>query len=494
MKVSVRKLIFLNTVLVFILFVFPILGALSLKDIPHSIGPDGRAISKQFLGFLKGAAKKVQYDGRALEFHKYIEASLEKFELKKLYHSEFLQKTEDGTHRVKYRGKFSSGGYKIHLEEKGVGNVSLSSFGDFSAQFDLKHNPKPLYALYGETSYSGNLDLITHLGPFTHKHAVMAMETSLKFLDPQNVKQINAPATAIFKKVNYPEARKVLNDLSKSFPDLGKFLNYYFVLESLLVLSEEKEPKGESAITQFNFKGSLSRNVADDYEELGDYLDTIKYLGWLKVKIENSKGKTLTEIRFQSKTPDISVKFVTKQGKILPYDSKGNLFPEDSFSIASLNHFPFQIRVSLEANLYGLLLENPEILISGVFVNHPDSGSLLFQVNRIEKFEVSGGFSYVIPAWAINLVIPGNLESIIHEFTETLVHANAEKGTKMTLSWNREGGRTLMKTHVESELLDNFFIRFGLKIWNHKVLPSEEAREDIRKVFIRIMDLIIQDL
>lgn len=490
-RIRLQGLILRGVVLLSILLVFPVLGALSLKDIPPSIGPDGREISKQFLGFLRGVAKKVQYDGKAMEFHKYIEASLEKFELKKLYHSEFLQKEEDGTHWVSYKGKFSSEGYKISLEEKRMKTISVPAFGDFSAEFDLKHNPKPLY---GGTSYSGNLDLVTHLGPFTHKHAVMAMEAGLKFLDPHNVRQIDAPNTMIFKKVNNPEARKVLNDFSKSFPDLGKFLNYYFGLDSLLVLSDEKESKGESSITKFNFKGSISRNIADDYEELGDYLDTIKYLGWVNIKIENQKGKTLAEIRLNSKTPDVSFKFITAHGRILPYDSKGNLYHEDSFSIPSLNHFPFQVRVALEANLYGLLLENPEILLSGVFVNHPDNGSLSFKINKIEKFDVSGGFSYVIPTWAINLVIPGNLESIIHEFTETLVHANGDKGTKVALAWNRDGGKTLLKTHVESEFLDNFFIRFGLKIWNHKVLPSEEAREDIRKVFIRMMDLIIKDI
>ncbi|WP_243394776.1 hypothetical protein [Leptospira adleri] len=491
MKTQIRKLVLPGLVLFSILLVLPVLGAFSLKDIPHSIGPDGRELSKQFLGLLRGAAKKVQYDGRALEFHNYIEASLEKFELKKLYHSEFLQKEEDGTHWVSYKGKFSSDGYKISLEDKRMKTISVSSFGDFSAEFDLKHNPKPLFS---GTSYSGNLDLTTHLGPFTHKHAVTAMESSLKFLDPQNVRHIDAPASLIFKKVNDPEARKVLNDLSKSFPDLAKFLNYYFGLESLLVLSEDKATNGEGAITKFNFKGSISRNISDDYEELGDYLDSIKYLGWVYIRLENPKGKTLAEIRLNSKTPDISFKFITKHGKILPYDSKGNLFPEDSFAVSSLNHFPFQVKVAVEANLYGLLLENPEILLSGLFVNHPENASLSFKIVKIEKFDVSGGFSYVIPTWAINLVIPGNLESIIHEFTETLVHANGEKGTKVSLSWNRDSGKTLMKTHIESEFLDNFFIRFGLKIWNHKVLPSEEARDDIRKVFIRAMDLIIKDI
>lgn len=490
MKDRICRFVIFGTLSFSILLVFPLAAALSLKDIPSSIGYDGRKISKQFLGFLRGAAKKVQYDGRALEFHKYIETSLEKFELKKLYQSEFLQKSEDGIHWVAYRGKFSPDGYKIKLEEK-RSNSSPFAFGDFNAEFNLRHNPKPLY---GGNSYSGNLDLATHLGPFTHKHALAVLETGLKYLDSQNVRQIDAPVTGIFKKVNHPEARKVLNDLSKSFPDLGKFLNYYFGLDSLLILAENKETGGESSITKFNFKGSISKNLTDDYQELGDYLDSIKYLGWVNVKIENSKGRILAEFRLDSKTPSVSFKFLTKQGKILPYDSKGVAYPEESFAISSLNHFPFQIRISLEANLYGLLLENPEILLSGVFVNHPDNGSLSFRILKVETFEVSGGFSYVIPTWAINLVIPGNLESIIHEFTETLVHANGDKGTKAALFWNREAGKTTMKTHVESEFLDNFFIRFGLKIWNHKVLPSEEAREDIRNVFIRAVDLILKDI
>ncbi|TGK29532.1 hypothetical protein EHQ12_17415 [Leptospira gomenensis] len=479
-----------GTILFSLLLVFPLAGALSLKDIPASIGHDGREISKQFFGFLRGAAKKIQYDGRASEFHKYIETSLEKFELKKLYQSEFLQRSEDGTHRIAYRGTFSREGYTVKLEEK-RSNSFPPAFGDFSADFLLKHNPKPFY---GGNSYSGNLDLTTNLGPFTNKHALAALEILLKYLDSENVKKIDAPATAIFRKVNPPESRKVLNDFSKSFPDLGKFLNYYFGLDSLLTFSETGKVGGEVAVTKFHFKGFLSKNLSDDYAELGDYIDSIKYLGWINVTIENPKGRTLAEFRLDSKRPDVSFKFITKQGKIFPYDSKGTLFPEESFAISSLNRFPFQIRIALEANLYGLLLENSEILLSGVFVNFSDNGFLSLKILKVNPFDVSGGFSYVIPTWAIDFVIPGNLESIIREFTDTLVRANGDKGTKVVLSWNRELGKTFLRTHLESEFLDNFLIRFGLKIWNHKVLPSEEAREDIRNVFIRAVDLILKEI
>lgn len=461
--------------------------ALSLKEIPDQIGPDGRNISRQFFQFLKIAAIKNKYDGRALEFHKYLDRSLERFELKNLFNSEFMQK-EDGGHFVTYRGKFAPDGYRVSLENIRMKEVPIQSFGDFSAEFSLRHNPKPTY---GGNSYSGNLDVFTNLGPFTHKHGVNAMDSGLKFLDPKNVSAIQAPSTLIFKKIKDHEARHVLNDFDSSFPGLAKFLNYYFGLNSLLNVSKEGKAQG---ITEFNFEGTVEQSLASDFTDLGDYLDDIKYLGWVKARITNLQGKTLLQFGLVSKTAELKFRFFTKDGKVVPFDSKGNLYPEEAFSFSSLTEFPFLVKASLEANLYGLLLENEDIQLFGRFSNSPSSGVLNLKLTKVEKFEVSGAFAYLAPSWAINLFIPGNLQSIIHEFTETLVKANGGKGSYFVLRWDREGARTLMRTHIESEFLDNFFIRFGLKIWNHKVLPDEDARDDIRKVFSKIMDLVLQGI
>ncbi|WP_039948149.1 hypothetical protein [Leptospira fainei] len=474
-----------------LLFLLLITGSLSatfsLREIPDTIGPDGRNISRQFFQFLKIAALKNKYDGRAVEFHKYLDRSLERFELKNLYNSEFMQK-DNGTHFVTYKGKFAQDGYRVSLEPIRMKEVPIAQFGDFSAEFAMKHNSSPNY---GGNSYSGNLDILTHLGPFTHKHGINAMDSGLKFLDAHNLGSINAPATGFFRKIKDPEARKVLDDFAASFPALAKFMNYYFGLNSLVKVGKEGKVQG---ITEFSFDGNVEQTLTHDFTDLGDYLDDIKYLGWIRAKLTNLQGKTLFEFAIESKKAEMKLRFFTKDGKVVPFDGKGNFYPQDSFSLASLTEFPFLVKAALEANLYGLLLENDDIQLLGRFSNTANSGVLNLKLTKIEKFEVSGAFAYLAPSWAINLFIPGNLQSIIHEFTETLVKANGGKGSYFVLRWDRENSRTLMRTHIESEFLDNFFIRFGLKIWNHKVLPDEDARDDIRKVFGKIMDLVIQSI
>ncbi|WP_243393438.1 hypothetical protein [Leptospira perolatii] len=459
-------------------------AAYSLKEIPDSIGPDGRNISRQFLQFLKIVAMKNQYDGKAIQFHKYLDRSLERFELKNLYNSEYMHR-EGSSHFVTYRGRYSSEGYKVSLENVRFHDVPIPQFGDFSAEFALKHNANPKF---GGNSYSGNLDLLTHMGPFTHKHGLNVMDSGLRFLNAENVKNISAPNTSIFKKVKDAESRKVLNDFAHSFPALAKYLNYYFGLDSLVKV--KAEGKGEG-ITEFVFDGNVEQTLMVDYPELGDYLDDIKYLGWVKARIMNSQGRIVSEFYIETKKSEIKFRFFTKDGKIIPFDLKGNFYPGESFHLNGLSEYPFAVNVSLEANVYGLVLDNEFIQLQGKFSNTSNSGVLNLKVAKIDKFDVSGAFAYLAPSWAINLFIPGNLESIIHEFTETVVNANDGKGTVVVLRWDRDSSKTIMKTHVETEFLDNFFIRFGLKIWNHRVLPNEDARDDIRKVFTKTMDLLL---
>ncbi|TGK42421.1 hypothetical protein [Leptospira andrefontaineae] len=463
-------------------------AAFSLKQIPDSIGPDGRNISRQFFQFLKTAIIKNKYDGRAEGFHKYLDRSLERFELKNLFNSEYMNKDENGQHFVTYRGRFANDGYKVSLETIRMKDVSIPSFGDFTAEFALKHNPNPTY---GGNSYSGNLDVLTHLGPFTHKHGLSAMDSGLHFLDANNLKSINAPDTTSFKKIKDPEARKAINDFTESFPALAKFMGYYFGLDSLLKVQQDGKLPG---VTAFTFEGNIEQTLMRDYPDLGDYLDDIKYLGFIKLRIANVSGRSLAEFAIESKTREIRFKFFTLNGKVVPYDTKGNFYPQESFTLSSLSEFPFVVKASLEANLYGLMLENNDVQLLGRFSNTATSGILNLKLTKIEEFDVSGAFGYFAPSWAINIFIPGNLQSIIYEFTETLVKANNGKGTSIVLRWDRDSSKTTMKTHIETEFLDNFFIRFGLKIWNHKVLPDEDAKDDIRAVLSKTIDLLLKGI
>ncbi len=478
----------LRFLILFLLISGSLSATFSLKQIPDSIGPDGRNISRQFFQFLKTVVIKNKYDGRALGFHKYLDRSLERFELKNLYNSEYMQRDNNGQHFVTYRGRYALDGYKVSLETIRMKEVPIPNFGDFSAEFALKHNPNPTY---GGNSYVGNLDILTHMGPFTHKYGLNAMDSGLHFLDSNNLKSISAPPAPGFRKVKDPEARKAIDDFTASFPALAKFMNYYFGLDSLLKVQHEGKLPG---VTAFTFEGNIEQTLMRDFASLGDYLDDIKYLGFIKIRFTNLQGRSLGEFAIESKTREIRFKFFTQNGKVIPYDTKGNFYPQDAFTLGSLSEFPFIAKVSVEANLYGLVLENDDIQLLGRFSNTANSGVLNLKLTKIQEFEVSGVFGYFAPSWAINLFIPGNLQSIIHEFTETLVKANDGKGTSIVLRWDRDTSKTLMKTHIETEFLDNFFIRFGLKIWNHRVLPDEDAKDDIRAVLSRTIDLILQGI
>ncbi|TGK00288.1 hypothetical protein EHQ53_09705 [Leptospira langatensis] len=463
-------------------------AALSLKHIPDTIGPDGRNISRQFFQFLRSAIIKNKYDGRAEGFHKYLDRSLERFELKNLFNSEYMTKDSNGQHYVTYRGKYFPDGYKVSLETVRMKEVSTPNFGDFSAEFALKHNPNPTY---GGNSYSGNLDVSTNLGPFTHKHGLNAMDSGLHYLDSNNLKAIASPDTSYFKKIKDPEARKAINDFTESYPALAKFMQYYFGMDSLLKVQHDGKIPG---LTAFAFEGNIEQTLMRDYPDFGDYLDDIKYLGFIKVRLMNLQGRSLGEFAIESKSREIRFKFYTHNGKVIPYDTKGNFYPQDGFLLTSLTDFPFIAKASVEANLYGLVLENDDIQLLGRFSNTANSGVLSLKVTKIKEFDVSGAFAYFAPSWAINIFVPGNLQSIIYEFTETVVKANNGKGTSVVLRWDRDASKTLMKTQIETEFLDNFFIRFGLKIWNNRVLPDEDAKDDIRAVLSKTLELLLKGI
>ncbi len=468
-----------------------------LKVVKSVEGKDVNSVS-DFLNLLVNVASKTKYNQKAEEFHEYLNKSLEKFDFKDLYNSKYMKPSANGYKSVTYAGIQSKEGFSVDLLDSTFEKIPIKGFGDFGSELSLRKNELSSVATgsYAKSnSYSGDLKFDQNFGVFSHEKGAVLLSSLLSILDIDNLEKINnLPTSKTFANLKNPENRKLLDLLTLELPSVSQFLNQYFEADSIL----KTQNINSKQLTLFYLKGRINnRYLQNTYPYLASYLDDIAELGTIRINIYNATGERILELDLESATLLLYCKFYTMGGKIIPYSTnsgKDELNFSKAFSISTLSLYNFKISISFRANIYGLEFENKEILVNGTYSNKAGEGNLVFALKDINKTSVSGGFSYIVPAWAINLAIPGNMEELVFHFTKVLVHANQERGSSMALSWRKKTSHWFFSIRSESEFVDNFFIRFGLKVFNYKIRPSKEAGEELSRFLVQIFELTRKDI
>ncbi|RME89407.1 MAG: hypothetical protein D6767_08465, partial [Candidatus Hydrogenedentota bacterium] len=176
-------------------------------------------------------------------------------------------------------------------------------------------------------------------------------------------------------------------------------------------------------------------------------------------------------------------------------DKKGNPIFQEAFSMSGVKRYEFYAIMDAYMNLKGLKIRMGQSVSYGVWTKTPTEGQFRFKLLSVKKNKVSGAFYHVIPTWLIDIAIPGNIEGLMNQFSQTMVKAHGGKGTRFSLGWNhRIRNKTILTANMGTEFLDNRFVRFGLKIWAKKFRPDNEAQDQIRQLFGQLMKALLDDL
>ncbi len=459
---------------------FPILDFKSAIKLAE--GKDKNSV-QDFFQLLIIALTKVEYSKEVEDFHQFIKDSIDKFEIKKLYESKYLIDLGENRKSITYLGKVLKDKIFIELNKS---KQAQKNFGDFFSKLEINKNEysrlsKSTYK--NSNTYSLDLEIDQNFGVFSHEKAMVLFHELLKVIQIENI-QISEKESGIFPNLKSSEEKKLISLVENDFLDLLKFFKKFFQLDQIFKIKEQ--------VLEFHIKGKmLPKNISREFPDFGNYLDTISDLGEIHLVFQNKFG-TLGEVHLLSEDLSLEAIFFTSKNLILPYNKKNNQIElnfKDGLSFQNLKNYDFEIKASFIAKIYGLYIENDQILISSNFQNKTNFGKLDFQLKEINRTKVSGGFSYIIPAWAIDLVIPGNMEDLIYDFTKVLKDANG-KGSFINLSFTKPKTNWVMNFNFKTEVLDNFFIRFGLKVFNYKIKPSKDEGEDLVKFLVKVLSIL----
>ncbi|MBF0452932.1 MAG: hypothetical protein HQK75_19685 [Candidatus Magnetomorum sp.] len=476
--------------LIFFIHMPKSVDAYDFTDGLQKISPQQRGVPDgiDFLKNLRKILSTTQAEPEIEEFLTFWYESVQKFNFYQLYNSPYLKPLDNGYHAVTFQGYHELNHYEIALASAKGLQIPVRQLGDFRATFGLKQNKT---CITGDRSYSGYIDSQTALQQFSHQTLAALLEGLITTIDPDNLNSLNDKECDRFSEIQ-GFSRKAINSFHKTYPRLLRMADQYLILHSAM------DEKSHNYIPYTHFKLICEfdfKNMKKDYPNLYQQLKRLNSLFQFKISFQNKHGNHILDILLDSQDTFLYLDFYTHQGKVIPFTPEGEPVFEDAFHPTKVKDYELSLDMNIFFNIYGIKFRTDHIRVDGIYQRRKEYGSLTFKLKEVPYTQVKGRAYYIVPTWFIDIMIPGNIDQLIANFSKVMLTANKSEGSFMRLFWDTKEPRSVSFTpFLSGEFIDNFFILFGFQIWHEKFKMSDASAADLNQLIIRGTESLILDL
>lgn len=476
----------------FLIFLFLTATVIASSSVPRDnfdtayrkLVPDNNAITS-FENILK-AMGKLEKDERTKNFLDFFGECMESFDLKDLYESEYFQKTGDGYRAMCLKGCVLPDRFKIELVNPDYDKYQIKNSGDYVSEYALKKNETTI--LGNSKSYSALSRSKTSWKQFSYKNMVALVEALFRVVDPGNIKTLEKSSAPLWCNLS-GDSRPVMDEFYKSFPNIAKFLNKYFLMDSAF----DVKTYNNIQYTHANIKGRFNFDQLEkDYPHVADYLEDLKDVIEATLILKTQTGHTWSRQVIKS-TEYVTWDFYTRNGKLVPFDSNGNPVFEEEFSVTQSKDIIFIQIQKATARKFGLIV-NGENTLHCEYHSTQTKGLITGKLLQT-KGKVTGKIFGIFSPVFIDIMMPGNMDQLISDFVKVMVNANKGEGTNVRFEFDTSNPNDIVSNfYMATEMLDNFLIRLGMKISAGGFKTDEDTQEELRNFQDTMVAVMLTDI
>ncbi|MBI3723055.1 hypothetical protein HY251_03735 [bacterium] len=425
---------------------------------------------------------------------------LEAFDLQALY--ETLPEEEDGGwRRVRFTGRSESGKYEVRKAAPKDAcacdpDGSLGSrFGDLAVAFRSRR------AKEDGDNFLASIRAGIGTGSVSWPRLLAAIAETIRLVEstaPLAPKLDAAlrPAPASLDEVKKDNPRLGAEDLEalalfrEAYPRFYDHLRELYQVDDILVYDPDEEP-----YKQIHLVISVRREAAKEkHPAIVEWLTGMGPLITGRVDFTDEKGRTCATIRFSTKDLALTIDAFVAGGKLLPVES-GHVLANEGVDFEETLSAKRRDRWTLDFDVNGIVTEVHDLVFKVDYERTQDSMTAKIVLDEEPKVRVHGSAYGVIPTWAIDVFIPGNMEEITRSFFRVLAKGNDGKGLVLEVA-ERGGknGSNVLEVSGQHESLNNFLVRLGFKISRRKLIPPEDAVNDIADYLRKGHEAFAKDL
>jgi hypothetical protein len=431
---------------------------------------------------------RVTHSDDTQKFYRFMNSTLERFDFMKLWKSRYFTDVGDGFRGVTIEGRGRDGDYAVNLVAPGERRSGPSLMWDYDTVYALKKNDR---SLAGGRSFVVSVSSRTATGSYSHRNGMAFVAGLLRVIDPSNIGRLGAPECGLFRNLE-GESRRVVNEFHRSFPRVSRFFDRYTIMRSLVSVHEYEDIPYTRCEIRYGYRMNF---LKEEYPRLEKAFREIRGLYLIRMDFRIDSGDTILTLVFDSREDVLGCTFYTRDGRFVPFDASGRPIFRRAIAPESLKNFSYHAVMDMVHNVHGLQFTTNGTIIRFAYRDAPTRGSVTVRIEEVGKTTISGRFYNVLPPWLIDLFVPDNMEQLIADVSRVMAAAHDGRGTSVVLEWDtRDPDGVMLDFNAVSEFVDNYFIRYGLRVWSKKMLADESFTTEARRITGRLLEAFRMDL
>lgn len=289
-----------------------------------------------------------------------------------------------------------------------------------------------------------------------------------------------------------PEDLEPVAVLWEALPTLSRELLEVAQLEDVLVL----DLAGDGLVQQLRLSGRLLPDRLEGrYPELAAFLAGLGPVLHAQLTWRDAAGRPLARLLLDTEQLRLGLDAFVAGGELVAIE-RGRPCLEPGPVAASR-------RLRCEAELrsqVGDLTAHVRGLQSDWTVTRTSSPEgervdVVATATRPPSVSVSGRVLGILPAWAIDLAIPGDLEGLIRGFFEVACAGDSGRGVNLTLRADQPvAGPATFEVAARGEVPDSALVRFAANVASLRLLPQPSVRAELYALVLRLQRAFVTDL
>jgi hypothetical protein len=416
-----------------------------------------------------------------------LRGSLTSFDLEEFHQ---LLPEEDGSwRRVRVFGTRYGSSYRVR---RGLPQLRCTidpsgplglSFGDFTAWMRTRpvevEGQRPNYVLHAHVGAG-----VGQIGPESLERCLVSFARILQSGDPQAPSAVqdprqlpSAPTRDIVSRA-YPDLTaediEVMGLLWEAYPRTGRFFASIARVEDVLTGVDERERDHQHLYLKLRLEPD---RLEEDYPDLADFLAGLGPIIKGSVRFMDAEGREWLHLGLDTEQLALTIEGRLHDGHLVPVRD-GQVFldavPADDYTAQLEVHF----------NINGVRVSLRDWAFPTTFRSLPDGVQWSIRTTQAPRVEIIGAAFGVLPAWAIDVVIPGNMQELTEEFVGVACEGNAGQGVRTFLDVRQasQDGPGTLALMASLELFNSRLLQIAASIAGQKFWPNDDAQDDLMRL------------
>lgn len=267
-----------------------------------------------------------------------------------------------------------------------------------------------------------------------------------------------------------PEDMDVVATLAEAFPELSAHLLALGPIEDVAVL----DLAGDGRAQQLRLVARLEpERMAGRWPALARHAAGLGPLLRLEGRLLDGERRPWLRFGLDTEALRVRLEAFLHDGVPVPVDGRGRVVVE---AVGADARGPWTVELDARSDVNGVVTELRGLRLEAEAASHEAS----LRLRAVPQVTTSGSAFGMIPAWLIDVVIPGDLEGLVRDFFVTAA-ATEGGGARWTVRARQapDGGPTVLEAEARLDVRDSALVAFVARVAGMKLLKSDAARDEL---------------